>query len=150
MKLITIYTDGACSGNPGPGGWSAVLLYGNARKEISGAVASTTNNRMELTAAIEALRALKEPCAIDLYTDSTYLCNAFSKHWIDRWIVNDWKTAAHKPVENQDLWMQLLQYGNAHRITYHKVKGHANNAENNRCDMLARAAIKDMQKTSEA
>lgn len=147
MKSITIYTDGACSGNPGPGGWGAVLLYGKARKELSGAAEATTNNRMELMAAIEAIAALKEPCSIDLYTDSTYLCNAFSKRWIDRWVVNDWKTAAHKPVENQDLWVQLLRASKTHQITFHKVKGHATNVENNRCDALARSAIKDLQKS---
>lgn len=145
MKCITIYTDGACSGNPGPGGWGAVLLYGNVRKEISGNAENTTNNRMELTAALEALKAIKEPCKIELYTDSTYLCNAFNKHWIDNWLTRVWKTAAGKPVENQDIWQELLRYVRVHEMHFHKVKGHSSNIENNRCDALARAAVKDIR-----
>ena len=141
MKSITIYTDGACSGNPGPGGWGAVLLYGSARKELSGAADDTTNNRMELLAAIQAMKAVKEPCNIDLYTDSAYLCNAFNRRWIDHWRVNGWKTAASKPVENQDLWKELQNLTQLHAVTFHKVKGHAGNVENNRCDELARSAI---------
>ena len=141
MKELTIYTDGACSGNPGPGGWGAVLIYGSFRKELSGACADTTNNRMELTAAIEALNALKESCKVDLYTDSAYLCRSFNESWLDRWIANGWKTAAGKPVENQDLWQELLTLCGIHHIEWIKVKGHADNEENNRCDALARAAI---------
>lgn len=148
MKLVTIYTDGACSGNPGPGGWGAVLLYGGARKELSGSAANTTNNRMELTAALEAIKALKEPCKIDLYTDSTYLCNAFNKRWLEHWLANGWKTAANKPVENQDIWSELSQCTRIHEISFHKVKGHANNLENNRCDALARGAVKQLQNPS--
>ena len=142
MKSIEIYTDGACSGNPGPGGWGAVLIYGEHRKELSGFERETTNNRMEIMAAIRALEALKEPCAIRLHTDSAYLCKAFSEHWIDGWQRNGWKTAAKKPVENQDLWQELLLYVKRHQITWVKVKGHANNALNNRCDELATGAIK--------
>lgn len=146
MKKITIYTDGACSGNPGPGGWGAVLLYGSHRKEIAGFEPDTTNNRMELMAAIRAVEALKEPCSIDLYTDSSYLCNAFQKRWIEGWIARGWQTAAKKPVENQDLWTALLNAIRTHETAFHKVKGHAENEENNRCDQLAREAIQNAKK----
>ena len=144
MKELTIYTDGACSGNPGPGGWGAVLIYGVFRKELSGACADTTNNRMELTAAIEALNALKEPCKVDLYTDSAYLCHSFNEAWLDRWIANGWKTAAGKPVENQDLWQTLIDLTSTHKVRFIKVKGHSDNENNNRCDKLARDAIKSL------
>ena len=142
MKTVTLYTDGACSGNPGPGGWGAVLIYGSFRKELSGACADTTNNRMELTAAIEALNALKESCKVDLYTDSAYLCRSFNEAWLDRWIANGWKTAAGKPVENQDLWKWLLTVMQPHQVTIIKVKGHADNPWNNRCDELATGQIR--------
>lgn len=142
MKEVAIYTDGACSGNPGPGGWGAILLYGAHRKELSGFEASTTNNRMELTGVIEAIRALKTPCAVTVYSDSAYVCNAFLQHWIDHWVINGWKTAAKKPVENIDLWTTLLDAMQAHQVAFVKVKGHADNAYNNRCDELARLAIK--------
>ncbi|KYH30815.1 ribonuclease HI [Neomoorella mulderi] len=141
MKEVTIYTDGACSGNPGPGGWGAILIYGDKRKEISGAEARTTNQRMEITAAIAALKALKEPCRVRLYSDSAYLVNAFRQGWLDRWQKNGWQTAKKEPVENQDLWRELLQLTARHRVEWLKVKGHSDNAENNRCDELARAAI---------
>lgn len=146
MKQVTIYTDGACSGNPGPGGWGAILSYGSHKKEISGGEEATTNNRMELMAAIAALDALKEPCEVDIYTDSAYLNNAFTAGWIYNWQRNGWKTSKKEPVENQDLWQLLLKHTRMHQIHWHKVKGHSDNPHNNRCDALARAAIKSMQK----
>ena len=141
MKEVTIYTDGACSGNPGPGGWGAVLMYGEHRKEISGGDAHTTNNRMELTGPIEALELLKQPCKVRLYSDSAYLVNAFNQHWIANWQRNGWQTSQKKPVENKELWQWLLELCRTHEVEFIKVKGHADNAENNRCDELARAAI---------
>lgn len=141
MKHIEIYTDGACSGNPGPGGWGAVLMYGEHRKEISGGDAHTTNNRMELTGPIEALELLKQPCNVRLYSDSAYLVNAFNQHWIANWQRNGWQTSQKKPVENKELWQRLLELCRTHEVEFIKVKGHADNAENNRCDELARAAI---------
>ena len=136
MKEVTIYTDGSCSGNPGPGGWGAILIFGAHEKEISGAEADTTNNRMELTAALKALDALKEPCRVYLHTDSAYLFRAFTEGWIDKWMANGWKTASKKPVENQDLWKQLFQLSNKHQVKWKKVKGHADNDLNNRVDKL--------------
>lgn len=141
VKEVTIYTDGACSGNPGPGGWGAVLLYGENRKELSGGENSTTNQRMELQAAIAALSALKESCQVALYSDSAYLINAWQQKWLDNWQRNGWKNAKKQPVENQDLWKKLLTLAKIHTITWYKVKGHADNVENNRCDELARQAI---------
>lgn len=145
MKQVTIYTDGACSGNPGPGGWGCVLMYGQHKKEMSGGEPQTTNNRMEIQAALSALSVLKEPCAVDIYTDSAYLCNAVEKKWLVNWQRNGWKTASKSPVENQDLWKALLVLMNQHEVTFHKVKGHADNEYNNRCDALARGAIKALQ-----
>ncbi|HHE31691.1 MAG TPA: ribonuclease HI [Chlorobaculum parvum] len=142
-KTITIYTDGACSGNPGKGGWGALLMYGNTRKEISGYDPATTNNRMEMMAAIRALEALKEPCRVDLYSDSAYLVNAMNQGWLKRWLKNGWKTASKKPVENIDLWKEIVKLTTLHRVTFHKVKGHSDNPHNNRCDELARLAITD-------
>ena len=141
MKHVTIYTDGACSGNPGPGGWGAILIYRENQRELSGFLPATTNNRMELMAVISALEALTEACAVDVYTDSAYVCNAFRQHWIDAWLRNGWKTSAKKPVENRDLWERLLQLTRQHCVAFHKVKGHADNAHKNRCDELARKAI---------
>jgi len=141
VKKITIYTDGACSGNPGPGGWGALLYYQGHSKELSGGEAHTTNNRMELMAAIAALEALKEPCAVDVYTDSAYLCRAFQDGWLQSWQRNGWKTSTKKDVENRDLWERLLAQTRIHQVAWHKVKGHSDNADNNRCDALARAAI---------
>lgn len=141
-KKITIYTDGACSGNPGPGGWGALLMYGSTIREIAGYSPATTNNRMELSAAIEALEALKEPCCVDLYSDSSYLVNAINEGWLKRWTVNNWKTSTKKNVENIDLWKKILKLLTLHTITFHKVKGHSDNPYNNRCDTLAREAIK--------
>jgi len=141
MKKVTIYTDGACSGNPGPGGWGAVLMYGDAKKEISGAEKDTTNNRMELLAAIMALRALKEPCQVELYSDSAYLCNAINENWLEDWQLKGWRNANKKEVKNIDLWQELIELKKVHKITFIKVKGHADNEYNNRCDTLATSAI---------
>lgn len=141
-----MYTDGACLGNPGPGGWGALLMYNEHKKEISGAQADTTNNRMELTAAIQGLELLKEPCRVDVYTDSTYLCNAFVHRWIDGWQRNGWQTSGKKPVENQDLWRALLRLTQIHIVQWHKVKGHSDNPWNNRCDKLAVTAAKGLEK----
>ena len=142
MKRVTIYTDGACSGNPGPGGWGAVLLFKGFRREMSGYEARTTNNRMELTAAIEALSALKEPCEVELYSDSSYLVNAFEQRWLESWQRRNWVKSDKKPVENKDLWQRLLELTGVHSVVWIKVKGHADNVENNRCDELATLAIK--------
>lgn len=141
-KTIEMYTDGACSGNPGPGGWGTVLLYGEAMRELSGYMPETTNNRMEVFAAIQGFSALKQPCAVTLYSDSAYLVNAFNKGWIYNWQKNGWKTAAKQPVENQDLWKMLLIVMRPHEVTIVKVKGHADNRWNNRCDQLATGEIK--------
>lgn len=142
VKKVEVYTDGACSRNPGPGGWGSILIYQGKEKELSGYEKHTTNQRMELKAAIEALRALKESCEVTLYSDSAYLINAFSQHWIERWIKNGWMNAQRKPVENKDLWMELLDLSMQHHIHWIKVKGHADNINNERCDLLARTAIK--------
>lgn len=141
-KKVTIYTDGACSGNPGPGGWGAILFYKGRAKELSGFEQDTTNNRMELKAVIEAVGALKAPCNLSIHTDSAYVCNAFKQGWLDNWSSNGWKTASKKPVENQDLWRALLAALKEHDYTFIKVKGHSDNQFNNRCDELARLAIK--------
>ena len=137
MKTVEIYTDGACSGNPGPGGWGAVLLYGAHKLELSGGEKETTNNRMELTAVIEALRRLKEPCSVDLYSDSKYVIDALDKGWVYGWKKKGWIKSDKKPALNVDLWEQLLPLVATHKVTYHWVKGHAENAYNNRCDELA-------------
>lgn len=139
---VTIYTDGACSGNPGPGGWGAILEYGKNRLELSGYEERTTNNRMELTAPITALERLKRPCSVTLYSDSAYLINAFNNRWLDSWQRHGWLKSDKKPVENQDLWKKLLELCDVHTVNWVKVKGHADNEGNNRCDQLARAAIK--------
>jgi ribonuclease HI len=141
VKHITIYTDGACSGNPGPGGWAAILMHGAHRKEISGGEPHTTNNRMELQAAIQALSALKEPCRVALHTDSAYIQRAFTEGWLQRWRRNGWRTAAKKPVENRDLWEALLEMTERHDVEWVKVKGHADDELNNRADELAVAAM---------
>lgn len=141
MKTVTVYTDGACSGNPGPGGWGAILMYGDHRKELSGYDPQTTNNRMELMAAIEAVRAIKDPCRIRLHSDSAYLVNAFLQNWLRNWQRNGWVNSQKKPVENQDLWRELLAVSRPHEVEWIKVKGHADNPHNNRCDELARGAI---------
>ena len=137
MKEVTIYTDGACSGNPGPGGWGAVLCYKGTEKELSGGEAMTTNNRMELTAAVSALKALKEPCRVYLYSDSNYLVDSLMKGWVIAWEKRGWVKADKKPALNADLWQELLRLDKVHEITYHWVKGHADDDYNNRCDELA-------------
>lgn len=141
-KKVDIYTDGACSGNPGVGGWGTVLFYRGVRKEMSGAEGQTTNNRMELTAMIRALSALKEDCEVTLYSDSAYCVDAFNKGWIASWKANGWRTADKSEVKNPDLWQELLALAERHKVTFVKVKGHSDNEHNNRCDALARAAIK--------
>lgn len=141
MEKVVIYTDGACSGNPGPGGWGAVLMYQENKKEIAGGQKDTTNNVMELTAVIEGLKLLKYPCEVELYSDSAYVVNAFEKAWIDKWVKNNWKTAGKEPVKNQELWQKLCDLTKIHKVTFHKVKGHSDNQYNNRCDELARNAI---------
>lgn len=139
---VRIYTDGACSGNPGPGGWAAILLSGNAEKVISGYEEATTNNRMELTAAVEALSILNKPCDVTLYSDSAYLVSAFNQGWLIKWQANGWKNAARQPVSNPDLWQKLVELAGRHRMRWIKVKGHSDNEYNNRCDQLAVAEIK--------
>ena len=141
MEKVTIYTDGACSGNPGPGGWGAILMYQENKKEISGGKRNTTNNEMELTAVIEALKLLKFPCQVDLYSDSAYVVNAFLQNWIGNWVKNNWKTSSKEPVKNQELWKQLYDLTKTHQVKFIKVKGHSDNEFNNRCDELARNAI---------
>lgn len=137
MKQVTIYTDGACSGNPGPGGWGAVLIYKGVEKELSGGEAQTTNNRMELTAVISALQALKEPCSVELYSDSKYVIDALQKGWAWGWRKKGWIKSDKKPALNPDLWETLLNLTAKHEMTYHWVKGHADNEYNERCDRLA-------------
>ena len=141
MEKVTIYTDGACSGNPGPGGWGAILMYQGNKKEISGGKKNTTNNEMELTAVIEALKMLKFPCQVDLYSDSAYVVNAFLQNWIGNWVKNNWKTSSKEPVKNQGLWKELYELTKTHQVKFIKVKGHSDNEFNNRCDELARNAI---------
>ena len=137
MKQVTIYTDGACSGNPGPGGWGAILMYGPHKKELSGGERHTTNNRMELTGVITALEALKEPCVVELYSDSKYVIDALEKGWAKGWQAKGWIKADKKPALNPDLWQRLLELCDYHTVNLHWVKGHAENPYNNRCDELA-------------
>ena len=144
MDKVIIYTDGACSGNPGAGGWGSILMMGENRKEISGGKKDTTNNVMELTAVIEALKLLKRPCKVDLYSDSAYVVNAFLQNWILGWIKNGWKNSSKEEVKNKELWQDLFSLTKIHDVTFHKVKGHADNEYNNRCDELARNAIKNL------
>ena len=144
MDKVTIYTDGACSGNPGPGGWGSILMAGTNQKEISGGKKDTTNNIMELTAVIEALKLLKRPCEVDLYSDSAYVVNAFLQDWISGWIKNNWINSSKEEVKNKELWQELVDLTKTHKVTFHKVKGHSDNKYNNRCDELARNAIKSL------
>jgi ribonuclease HI len=137
LKHVTIYTDGACLGNPGPGGYGVVLLYGNHRKELSGGYRLTTNNRMELTAAIQGLAALKEPCEVELFSDSEYVVNAIEKGWARRWQANDWYRQNKKMAENRDLWEELLRLCERHKVRFEWIRGHAGHVENERCDQLA-------------
>jgi len=135
--LITLYTDGACSGNPGPGGWAALLEHGGRELELAGAEAATTNNRMELRAVIEGLQALKTPTRVRVHTDSAYIANAFNQNWIKGWQRNGWRTASKQPVKNQDLWQSLLRLMDIHEVEFVKVKGHSDDERNNRVDRLA-------------
>lgn len=143
-KKVYIYTDGACSGNPGKGGWGAILVYKNHRKEISGADASTTNNKMELTAMIKALEMLKEPCEVEAYTDSKYLCDSINNGWAESWQKNNWIKKDKKPALNADLWEKLLNLITKHSVQINWVKGHAGHPENERCDTLATNEIKQL------
>ncbi len=145
MKKVVLYTDGACSGNPGVGGWGAVLMFKGAEKRISGAEESTTNNRMEMTAVIEGLKCLKEPCEVEVYSDSAYTVNAFQNGWIYGWEQNGFKKADNKPVLNEDLWRVLLELTRVHKVKFIKVKGHADNEYNNLCDKLATTAVKNFK-----
>ena len=145
MKTVTIYTDGACSGNPGPGGWGAILRYKETEKELSGGAADTTNNRMELTAVIEALALLKEPCVVELYSDSKYVIDGLEKGWAWGWKKRGWVKSDKKPALNPDLWEELLRLEGIHTLHYHWVKGHAENEKNNRCDQMAVAESKKFQ-----
>ena len=142
MKTVTLYTDGACSGNPGPGGWGAILEYMGSEKERSGGESSTTNNRMELTAVIAGLSALKEPCIVELYSDSKYVIDGLQKGWAESWKKRGWIKSDKKPALNPDLWEKLLELTHIHQMRYHWVKGHADNPKNNRCDELAVAQYK--------
>lgn len=141
MEKVVIYTDGACSGNPGPGGWGTILMYKDNKKEISGGKQDTTNNVMELTAVIEGLKLLKFPCEVELYSDSAYVVNAFEQGWIYNWVKNNWRTAGKDSVKNQELWQELYDLTKTHKVKFNKVKGHSDNEYNNRCDELARNAI---------
>lgn len=147
MKRVEIHSDGACRGNPGPGGWGALLAWGDEQKTLRGAEALTTNNRMELLAAIEALNSLKRPCVVDLYTDSEYLRRGITE-WLANWKRNGWKTSARKPVKNVDLWQRLEEAVERHEIRWHWVKGHSGNPGNDRADELANVAIDEMLATA--
>ena len=150
LPVVSVYTDGACSPNPGFGGWGSVLIspaHSNARRELSGAEANTTNNRMELTGALMALKALKQPCEVTVHTDSRYLCDAFGKGWLKNWQKNGWRTSQRQPVLNSDLWQELLGQEKVHKLRWQWVPGHADNEENNRCDVLAVAARLELART---
>lgn len=142
MEEVIIYTDGACSGNPGAGGWGSILMYKDIKKEIFGGKENTTNNVMELTAVIEGIKLLKFPCKVKIYSDSAYVVNAFNQKWIYGWIKNGWKNASKEPVKNKELWQELYNLTKIHDVEFIKVKGHADNEFNNRCDELAKNAIK--------
>lgn len=142
MKKVIIYTDGACSGNPGPGGWGAILMCDGAKKEISGGNKDTTNNIMEITAVIEGLKLLKYPCEVEVYSDSAYVVNAFNQNWISGWKKNGWKNSSKEEVKNRELWEELDALTSFHDVTFIKVKGHSDNELNNRCDEMARNEIK--------
>ena len=142
MKEVTIYTDGACSGNPGAGGWGAILIYEEHKKEISGSSDETTNNIMEMTAVVEALKLLKYPCKVNLHSDSAYIVDAFNKKWVDSWQKNNWKNSKKEEVKNKELWEVLIELTKTHDVSFIKVKGHSDDELNNRCDELAKNAIK--------
>jgi ribonuclease HI len=144
LPIVDIYTDGACSGNPGPGGWAALLQYNGKEKELSGADRATTNNRMEMTAVIRALQELKKPCHVRLHSDSALIINAMTQGWIANWQARGWRKADKKPVENRELWEEMLAAMRTHRVEWIKVKGHSDDARNNRVDALAVAAIKTL------
>jgi len=146
MKKVIIYTDGACSGNPGPGGWGTILMYEDNKKEISGGKKDTTNNVMEVTAVIEGLKLLKYPCEVEIYSDSAYVVNAFNQNWIENWKKNGWKNSKKEDVKNRELWEELEKLIKIHEVTFIKVKGHSDNEYNNRCDELARNAIDKFKK----
>ena len=137
MKEVELFSDGACSGNPGPGGWGSILRFKGIEKELSGGEKETTNNRMELLAVINGLESLKEPCKVKITTDSKYVCDAFLKNWLSSWQQNGWKTAGKKPVKNKELWEKLLELSQKHELTWFWIKGHAGHPENERCDKLA-------------
>ena len=139
-----LYTDGACSGNPGPGGYGAILIYKGIEKEISGGEINTTNNKMEIMAVIKGLEMLKSPCQVTVYSDSAYVVNAFLQGWIYNWVKNDWNTASKEPVKNKEIWQELYSLTKVHKVNFMKVKGHSDNEFNNRCDELARNAIKKL------
>lgn len=141
LKKVTLYTDGSCIGNPGPGGYAYILIYNKLKKEFSGFEDNTTNNRMELSAVINGLNQIKEPCEVTIYTDSAYVLNAFEQKWIENWQLKGWRTANKKDVLNKDLWLKLLDAMERHVVHWVKVKGHADNELNNRCDILARGEI---------
>ena len=145
MEKVIIYTDGACSGNPGPGGWGSILMYKENKKEISGGSKDTTNNIMELTAVIEGLKMLKFPCEVEVYSDSAYVVNAFNQGWIYNWIKNNWMTSAKEPVKNKEIWKELYDLTKKHKVKFIKVKGHSDNEFNNRCDEMARNSIKNLK-----
>lgn len=144
-EKVIIYTDGACSGNPGPGGWGAILMFKGVKKEISGGNKQTTNNVMEITAVIEALKCLKIESDVQVYSDSAYTVNAFNQGWIYNWIKNGWKTSNKEPVKNKELWQELYDLTKKHKVEFIKVKGHADNEFNNRCDEMARKAIQNLK-----
>lgn len=143
LKEVSIYTDGACSGNPGKGGWAAILIYNGNKKEISGFCPDTTNNRMELFAVICAFKALKQKCKVTIHSDSAYIVNAFNDGWVQKWLANNWKTSAKEEVKNIDLWQDLIRLSSKHEVTWVKVKGHSDDVYNNRCDELARRQIEN-------
>ena len=145
LKKVIIHTDGGCEGNPGPGGWAAILRHGAHAKELSGGEPATTNNRMELTAAIEALRALREPCEVELFTDSEYLRDGITS-WVSSWKARNWRTADRKPVKNEELWRQLDEICARHKVEWHWLKGHAGHPDNERCDKLGRAEVSKLRK----
>ncbi len=144
MEKVILYTDGACSGNPGPGGWGAILMYKENKKELSGGKKDTTNNIMEITAVLEGLKALKNDCEVEVYSDSAYVVNAFNAKWIDNWKKNGWKNSQKEEVKNKELWQELDALVQRYKVKFNKVKGHSTNEYNNRCDELARNAIKKL------
>lgn len=144
MDKVIIYTDGACSGNPGPGGWGTILMYKEHKKELSGGEKNTTNNIMEITAVLEGLKALKAECEVEIYSDSAYVVNAFNNNWIDSWKNNGWRNSKKEEVKNKELWQELDTLAKKYKAKFIKVKGHSDNEYNNRCDELARNAIKNL------